>query len=91
MGLDFRPLFLLLFWPDQLSTVSDRHQVGDRPYVIAEYGKPYIAERGEFIKVLTAPGDFELRHVVEYPVTGGLYRVDFSQGAPTVDFVPGKP
>ena len=70
---------------DGIVITGTGHAVGDRPYVIATYGKPYLSERGEFAKVLQNPDDFELKHVVEYPVTGGSYRMDFT-GIPTVSF-----
>ncbi len=84
----FRPAghFVTPAMVDGIVLITTGHAVGDRPYVIAEYGKPYIAERGEFISVLPGPDDFDQRHVVTYPVTGGVYRVDFAVGAPVLEF-----
>ena len=73
---------------DGIVVTTTGHQVGDRAYVIAHFGKDYLAERGEHIAQLREPGDFDRRHVVVYPVTGGEYRIDFGCGAPTIGFVP---
>jgi len=73
---------------DGIVVTTTGHQVGDRAYVIAHFGKDYLAEHGEHILALREPDDFERGETVVYPVTGGEYRVDFSVGAPTVGFVP---
>jgi len=77
--------------PDQVDGVvvtTTGHQVGDRAYVIAHFGRPYLAERGEFVRRLRRPSDFDRKHAVVYPVTGGAYRIDFGAGAPTIGFEP---
>ncbi len=84
----FRPagVFVTPAMVDGIVLTTTGHPVGDRPYVIARFGRPYIAERGEFVKLACPADDFALRHVVEYPVTGGIYRIDFGHGAPTIAF-----
>ncbi|MBR2642067.1 MAG: prolyl oligopeptidase family serine peptidase [Lentisphaeria bacterium] len=71
---------------DGIILTGTGHAVGDRPYVIAKYGQPYLSEQGQYAKILQKPDDLELKHIVEYPVTGGTYRIDFSEGPATIRF-----
>ena len=61
------------------------HAIGDRAYIIAKYGQRFIQEKGEFVKLVECD-DFDRKSVIEYPVTGGCYQIDFS-GVPTINFV----
>lgn len=70
---------------DGIVVCNTGHQIGDRAYVIAKFGQKYISERGEFVKVVEKD-DFDRQSVIEYPVTGGVYTMDFSKGAPVITF-----
>ena len=84
----FRPEghFLTRNQVDGIIVTTTGHQIGDRAYVIAQFGKDYMAEHGEHILSLRDPDDFDRGKVVVYPVTGGEYRIDFSCGAPEIRF-----
>ncbi len=85
----FKPaaFFVTPVMADGIIVTGCDHQIGDRAYVISQFGKPYISEHGEFVRQLTAPDDFERGETVVYPVTGGEYRIDYSAGAPELSFV----
>ena len=84
----FRPdaTFVTRAMVDGIILTDTGHAVGDRAYVIAHYGKPYLSPKGEFAAIRKMPDDFELQHVVEYPVTGGIYQIDFTCGQPVIRF-----
>ena len=83
----FRPdgYFINQGMVDGIVVCNTGHQIGDRAYIIAKFGQKYISERGEFVK-LVEKDDFDRRSVIEYPVTGGVYAMDFSRGAPVITF-----
>ena len=70
---------------DGIVLMGTGHALGDRAYIIAKYGQRYIAEKGEHVK-LVEKDDFERRSVINYPVTGGSYIIDYSNGVPRVRF-----
>lgn len=70
---------------DDLILTTTGHQVGDRAYVIAKYGQPYMSEKGEFIKLAPEENDFVRKAPIIYPCTGGCYRIDYSE-APAILF-----
>lgn len=84
-GFNVEPHFITKAMVDGIIVTGSGHQLGDRPYIIAKYGQKYISERGEYIK-LVEKDDFDRKSVIEYPVTGGVYRIDFSCGAPVLSF-----
>ena len=61
------------------------HSLGDRPYIISKFGQQYIGLKGEYRK-LVEKDDFDRKSVITYPVTGGKYVIDFSNGAPRISF-----
>ena len=71
---------------DGIVVMNTGHAIGDRAYIIAKYGQRFIQEKGEFVKLVECD-DFDRKSVIEYPVTGGVYRIDFAQGAPSLSFV----
>ena len=70
---------------DGIIVTTTTHQVGDRPYVIAKFGQPYLSEKGDFVKLAPEEDDFAKKHSVIYPCTGGSYKIDFST-IPTISF-----
>lgn len=72
---------------DGIVVTDTGHPIGDRAYVIAKFGQKFIAEKGEFVKLLEA-SDFDRQSVIQYPVTGGTYQIDYSNGAPSIAFLP---
>ncbi len=68
------------------SIVTDTgHPIGNRPEVIAKFAGPYLDTRSSKIRRLAAPGNFETRNTIVYPVTGGRYEISF-QNTPTLQF-----
>ena len=70
---------------DGLIVNGTGHALGDRAYIIGKYGQQFIAENGKFVK-LTEKDDFDLQSLIEYPVTGGVYRIDYGKGSPVLTF-----
>jgi hypothetical protein len=70
---------------DGIILTGTGHALGDRPYIISKYGQRYIQEKGEFVK-LVEQDDFDRQSVIKYPVSDGVYRIDYSNGAPTITF-----
>ena len=62
-----------------------RHSIGNRPEVISKFGFNYLAENGKFAAVISGKNDFDARHEVVYPVTGGKYIISFKD-MPTIRF-----
>ncbi|MBE6368466.1 MAG: DUF2920 family protein [Lentisphaerae bacterium] len=83
----FKPdgIFVTPGMVDGIVLMGTGHALGDRAYIIAKYGQRYIAEKGEHVK-LVEKDDFERRSVINYPVTGGSYIIDYSNGFPRVRF-----
>ena len=70
------------------SVITDTgHAVGNRLEVIKRYGDVYLRPDGAF-RAQSGPTDFEQKHKVSFPVTGGVYTVDFS-AEPTLHFQDG--
>lgn len=86
----FKPdgIFVTPGMVDGIVLTSTGHALGDRPYIIAKYGQRYIAEKGEFIK-LVEKDDFDRKSVINYPVSGGQYSIDYRNGAPRISFTAG--
>lgn len=74
---------------DGLIVTGTGHTLGDRAYIIAKYGQKFIAEQGSFAKLVKAD-DFERQSRIVYPVTGGSYCIDYSQGSPEITFIAEK-
>ena len=70
---------------DGIVIMGTGHALGDRAYIIAKFGQRFIAEKGEFIK-LVEKNDFDRQSVIEYPVDGGVYRIDFT-AEPVIEFI----
>ena len=70
---------------DGIIVTNTEHQLGDRPYIIAKYGQRYIQEKGEFIKQVEKD-DFDRQSIIKYPVSDGIYLIDYSHNAPTITF-----
>ena len=70
---------------DGLIVTGTGHALGDRAYIIAQYGQKFIAEQGSMAK-LVAADDIERQSRIVYPVTGGSYCIDYSQGSPVIYF-----
>ena len=70
---------------DGIFLTGSGHALGDRAYIIAKYGQKFIAEKGEHIK-LVEKDDFDRQSLIEYPVTGGVYQIDYRQGSPLLNY-----
>ncbi len=63
---------------------NTRHAIGNRPEVISKFGGEYISESGKY-PALNTKNDFDSKHEIVYPVTGGKYIISY-KAAPTIRF-----
>jgi len=83
----FRPdtHFLTANDVDGVIVRNTAHSLGNRPEIISKFGFNYLSENGKFAMLIQGKSDFDARHEVVYPVTGGKYIISF-KGLPTVRF-----
>ena len=91
LAIGFKPegYFITPGMVDGLIVLDTGHSIGDRAYIIAKYGQRFIAEHGKFVKLVEAD-DFERKSKIIYPVTGGVYCIDYASGAPFITFTAEK-
>lgn len=86
----FRPsaVFVTPAEVDGIAVKTISHELSNTPHLIyRHYGDPFFAPDGRFAAATTAPSDFERRGIVEYPVTGGVWSMDYTD-LPTLHFTP---
>ena len=66
------------------------HQLGDRPAIIVQVGKEFIAPDEKFAKRLNSDDDFIRKSRIVYPVSGGNYTIDYSKGSPEISSTSGR-
>lgn len=84
----FRPdaHFLTPWHVDGEAVTTTGHPVGNRDRVVERFADCYLREEGEAALQIPGPEDFERASQVIYPVTGGRYVIDYSQGPPSIWF-----
>ena len=83
----FRPdtHFLTANDVDGVVVRDTRHSLGSRPHIISKFGYNYLAEDGKYPARISGKSDFDSKHEIVYPVTGGKYIISFKE-LPTVRF-----
>jgi hypothetical protein len=84
----FRPdlHFLTDWFVDGEAVTTTGHPVGNRHLVVQRFADDYLLPDRKFAIQVTSPNDFERKGQVVYPVTGGKYIIDYSQGPPSISF-----
>lgn len=64
------------------------HSLGDRTRILFRFGDVYMQPDSKAMRVRAGKSDLELRHVVRFATTGGVYEIDFGDAFPVVRFNP---
>ena len=84
----FRPDgHFLTEWHKEGTTIQNSgHSIGSRMHIIQKFADEYLMETGRLPLQVKGPTDIESKQVFRYPVTGGVYEIDYADGVPSIRF-----